>query len=111
MKINNLIRAIECSEKAYQLYLTEKKYFQANRIYNANKFLYKKLQKFLVKNNVEELNNEIYLFLFHLDDWFLQFKHHSKTVKDLSDLFVFERITNGIGFPKDFKENLKKYNL
>lgn len=97
-----LIQAIERSELAYQLYLEEKKYFQAIRIYNSNKLIYSILESILIEENSFD-RNKIINYIFHLDDWFSQF---NETVESrsfvLNETFVFERIEGMFPFPKDF---------
>ena len=107
--LRNLIKAIERSDLAYKLYLNDKKYFQAIRIYNSNKMIYTILESMLLEDNSLD-NKKIIDFLFHLDDWFSQFnetvKSHSYSLKDT---FVFERIEGMFPFPKDFISELNDY--
>lgn len=103
---NKLLRAIQRSEFAYSAYLKNKRYFQAIRIYNANKVVYGLLEEFLFL--CEEKDIEIVCnYLFHLEDWFNQFENKNKEEKmELSSEFVFERLENAVPFPKDFKDKL-----
>lgn len=105
--ITKFIRAIERSELAYQFYLKEKKFFQAIRLYNSNLFVYSILESLLLEDDSIDKNTLI-CYLFHLDDWFSQFK---KTVEAhpfaLDDRFVFERIEGMFPFPKDLISELK----
>lgn len=99
---SNLIQAIERSDLAYQLYLKEKKYFQAIRIYNSNKLIYSILESILIEENSLD-KNEIINFIFHLDDWFSQFNETFESRSfALNEIFVFERIDGMFPFPKDF---------
>ena len=104
---SNLIQALERSELAYQLYLKDKMYFQAFRIYNSNILVYDILESMLLENN--ELDKKsIIKFLFHLDDWFSQFNEAVKSHSfALNDTFVFERVEGMFPFPKDFISELK----
>ena len=100
--ITQLIRAIERSELAYQLYLKEKKYFQAIRIYNSNKMIYTILESMLLEDNSLD-KKKIVDFLFHLDDWFSQFNETLESRSFvLNETFVFDRIEGMFPFPKDF---------
>lgn len=105
--LNKLIKAIERSEMAYQLYFNDKKYFKAIRIYHSNKLIYTILESLLLEdNNLDK--EDIIKFLFHLDDWFSQFndKVESRLV-ELNETFVFERIEGMFSFPKDFISEIK----
>jgi hypothetical protein len=105
--ITKLIRVIERSELAYQLYLKEKKYFQAIRIYNSNKMIYTILESMLLEDNSLD-KKKIVDFLFHLDDWFSQFNETLESRSFvLNEMFVFERIEGMFPFPKDFVLMLK----
>ena len=105
--LRNLIQAIERSEFAYQLYLKDKKYFQAIRIYSSNKLIYNILESMLLEDNGLD-KKKIINFLFHLDDWFSQFNEAVESRSfGLNDTFVFERIEGMFPFPKDFISELK----
>lgn len=105
--IKKLIRAIERSELAYQLYQKEKKYFQAIRIYNSNKLIYSILESILIEENGLD-KNMIVKFIFHLDDWFSKFNETLESRSFLlNEKFVFERIEGMFPFPKDFVLMLK----
>jgi len=102
--INKLLRALERSEKAYSLYLQDKKYFQALRIFNANKIIYELLNEYIFicdKDNVSETIE----YIFHLEDWFNQFE--SEKSHGLYSVFVFQRLEGSIAFPKKFKNSLQ----
>jgi hypothetical protein len=105
--LSKLTQAIERSELAYQLYIKEKKFFQAIRIYNSNKLIYSILESILIEE-ISLDKKTIINFIFHLDDWFSQF---DKTLEyqsiELNDTFVFERIEGMFPFPKDFVIILK----
>lgn len=103
-----IIRAIERSNLAYKLYLEDKKYYLAKRIYKSNLKLYNLLEEFLYN---EEFGNveEVLLFLFHLEDWFEQFKTLELSLGDTLNLeseFVFNRLKHSPKFPSHF---LNKY--
>ncbi|AZA85006.1 hypothetical protein C1637_22260 [Chryseobacterium lactis] len=104
MTINNkLLRALDRSEKAYALYLHNKKYFQALRIYNANKNIYELLNEYIY--TCEEKDTPLVIeYIFHLEDWFNQFETEEST--NLADVFVFHRLEGAISFPKNFKNIL-----
>lgn len=103
---SKLLRAIQRSEFAYSAYIENKKYFQALRIYKANKIIYDLLEEYLLlcdEKDIELVCN----YLFHLEDWFNQFDEKSKGINmELSSKFVFERLNYAIPFPKDFKNRL-----
>lgn len=106
--IKNLLNAIERSENAYKMYLDEKKYFQAIRIFNSNKLVYSILESMLIEDN--GLNKkEIINYIFHLDDWFSQFNELKISSSiGLNETFVFERIEGMIPFPINFILYLNK---
>jgi len=106
--MNNKIKiTLLRTNQAYKLYARNKKYYQAKRIYKANKKLYKLLNEFLFEetSNKEETLN----FIFHLEDWFEQFKEQEKLLGDsltLDSEFVFLRKKESPSFPLDYKKNL-----
>jgi hypothetical protein len=105
--LSKLIQAIERSELAYQLYLNDKKYFKAIRIYNSNKLIYTILESMLLEDNNLDKKN-IINFLFHLDDWFSQFTDTVESLSfELNETFVFERVEGMFPFPNDFISELK----
>lgn len=99
-----LYRAILRSEHAYTSYLEHRQYVQALRIYKANQEVYTLLTEYLYSCE-EQLIAEVIQYLFHLEDWFEQF-HAAQVGKKLEDLFVFQRLENGIAYPKGFKDYL-----
>lgn len=101
---NKLKRAIHRSERAYQAYLENKKYFQALRIYLANEVVYDLLNQFIFECEESELSL-VEEYIFHLEDWFYQFEKESEQ-KDLEDEFVFDRLENSFSFPSQFKKVL-----
>lgn len=102
-----LIKSIDRSEFAYKLYSETKMFYQAQRIYKANKLIYSQLQKYFHK--CENHNNESILnYIFHLEDWFTQFELLEKINQpNLEDIFIFERLKKSIPYPVTFKEFLK----
>ncbi|NBC57066.1 MAG: hypothetical protein GVY05_02110 [Bacteroidetes bacterium] len=101
-----LERAILRSEAAYALYISQKKYHQALHIYKANLRVYELLLEYAEFCSSSNLNL-VFEYIFHLEDWFVQFKNQEKEVTSLEDLFVFSRLLNGIPYPKTFKQLLK----
>jgi hypothetical protein len=97
---------IERSQRAYSLYCVNKNYVQALRIFRANIEIY----NLLISNCEVWLQPQpIIDYLFHLEDWFEQFKNLEKNMSPkLEDEFIFERIDTSIPFPKDILKNLKK---
>jgi len=99
-----LLKAIERSEVAYQIYLTGRRYGQALKIYQENQVVCELLKEYLhtcEKADADATNN----YLAHLEGWFHQFEQEQVN-KQPDDVFVFERSANGIAFPKDFKNRL-----
>lgn len=104
---NKLLKSIERTQFAYKLYLKNKKYIQANRLYNANKEIYNLLQEFLYECKPEE-SEVVCQYIFHLEDWFLQFDSAKETIQKLDESFVFLRLDGGIPFPVEILEILRK---
>jgi len=106
IKETEILRAIMRSESAYAYYIDQKRYHQALRIYRANKMLYNLLSMYS-SNCSEELLQPVFDYIFHLEDWFEQFKSLKKSNPGLEDTFVFEKLEYGISYPKDFKQLIK----
>lgn len=102
---NKLKRAMNRSENAYMLYIHEKKYFQALRIYQANKIVYELLNEYIFECNEIHLKL-VYEYLYHLEDWFAQFENEKLSVEDLNQSFAFQSLEGSIRFPKDFKSTI-----
>ncbi|AUC14173.1 hypothetical protein BTO06_02970 [Tenacibaculum sp. SZ-18] len=108
MGIINKIKIIkDRSEFAYQEYLKNKKYYQAKRIYNANTELMAILKEFqfLCDNNIIE---DLYRCIFHLEDWFLQFEKLESGIHNLDEDFVFTRLEYSFEFPSEFFNKLNE---
>jgi hypothetical protein len=103
-----LLRAVLRTESAYEYYIKHKRYHQAIRIYQANRTLYDFLCMYSLDCN-EEILDLVFDYIFHLEDWFAQFKRLKKTNPRLEDSFEFEKLENSISYPKDFKHFLKSY--
>ena len=105
-----IIKKIEILSKrsqfAYQEYLKGKKYYQAKRIFNANKELLELLKEFQFVCD-SDLLEIVYSYIFHLEDWFLQFEEKEKQVTNLEEEFVFFRFDNSFSFPSEFYEKIK----
>ena len=95
------------SEYAYREYLKEKKYYQAKRIYNVNKELLEMLKEFQYMCE-PSLLDLVCVYIFHLEDWFLQFEINEEKVSHLEDNFVFSRLNYSFSFPTEFYEKIKK---
>ena len=106
MTNEKLIRAIERSQNAYQLYLKEKKYYQALRIFAANEKVYELLNIYIYECD-EEMLSDIIAYLFHLEDWFNQFLFLESQNPGLEDVFIFNRFNQSPSFPKNFFKALK----
>ena len=96
-----IIRSILRSTSAYNLYREDKMYYQALRIFSANKKTYKLLVQYSYDCD-EAILKEVYNYIFHLEDWFNQFHKHTDKPIELEVEFVFERLKNSIPFPSDF---------
>jgi hypothetical protein len=104
--LSKIIFNHERSKRAYNLYFANKNYAQALRIFKANVEIYN-----LIISNCEvwSQTEPIIDYLFHLEDWFEQFKNLEKTISPkLEDKFVFERMDTYIPFPKDILQYLIK---
>lgn len=102
---NKLSRAINRSQKAYSLYLEEKLYFQALRIYKSNLIVYDLLEEYILECE-EAYLDEVINFIFHLEDWFESFHLAQTNMPALDDSFVFERLRNSPPFPSNFVKNI-----
>jgi hypothetical protein len=100
-----ILRAVERSTEAYNLYKEHKMYYQALRIYKANTRVYELLVQFSSSCD-EAIVQDVNHFIFHLEDWFEQFNKFAKQTVQLEDVFVFERLKNSIPFPSDFIDKL-----
>ena len=98
---HKLRKTILHSQAAYEEYKAAKLYFQALRIYKANKKIYKLLDKYKFYADSETII-EVFNYLFHLDDWFLQFEALENKNPNLEDEFIFVRFEKSIPFPKTF---------
>lgn len=104
--LSKIIFNHERSQKAYSLYCANKNYAQSLRIFRANVEIYN-----LIISNCEVWRQAqpIIDYLFHLEDWFEQFKNLEKTITPkLEDKFIFERMDTSIPFPKDILQYLIK---
>lgn len=102
----HLAFAIERSQLAYNLYVEDKMYYQAMRIYNANTRIYELLERYLYEVDTKG-KEEVCDYLFHLEDWFAQFDKQVETLQpELEDEFIFERLTKSKAYPKNFYNNL-----
>lgn len=99
--ITKLQIAIGRSQAAYNLYVPEKKYFQALRIKSANLNVYEILEIYLYECDETE-KEAVQRYIFHLEDWLNQFAELERTEPDLESEFVFERFKNSPEFPKTF---------
>ncbi|MFM9825244.1 hypothetical protein [Flavobacterium sp.] len=96
-----IIREIQRSTNAYELYKEDKMYYQALRIFSANKKIYKLLVQYSYDCE-EGILKDVYNYIFHLEDWFNQFNKYADNTIELEAEFVFERLKNSIPFPSDF---------
>ncbi len=103
----DLKRSIIRSEMAYELYLKEKLFFKANRIYLANKTVYAALQEYIKICDLGELQG-ILEYTYHLEDWFMQFEYERMKIESPNTVFSFKSWTGSISFPKLVIEKLKQ---
>ena len=89
------------STSAYNLYREDRMYYQALRIFSANKKTYKLLVQYSYDCD-EAILKEVHNYIFHLEDWFNQFNKYANNTIELETEFVFERLKNSIPFPSDF---------
>ena len=109
-EIPALIFHIERSQLAYSLYVEEKKFFQALRIYKANKEIYALLTRCAYLWN-DSIRGRIFEYLFHLEDWFEQFDDLRNSQSfDLEDKFVFNRLPGSIPYPGAIIDIISKIN-
>src|SRR5690606_31958547 len=102
---SDLLRSIIRSELAYEYYLEHRKYFQALRIYRANKEVYRLLNQYFYCCE-EKILEDVINYLFHLEDWFHQFKSINAAGYELDAVFMFERLEHSLAFPRNFKSLL-----
>ena len=88
--LSKIMFNLERSQRAYSLYCVNKNYVQALRIFRDNIENY----NLLISNCEVWLQSQpIIDYLFHLEDWFEQFKNLEKNMSPkLEDEFIFERI-------------------
>lgn len=107
MKIEKkLLRAILRTEAAYTSYVESKRFHQALRIFSANQYIYEVLCNYSLECPIEFLE-EVFNYIFHLEDWFAQFESLMVSKPQLEDVFVFNNLQFGIHYPRNFKELLQ----
>jgi hypothetical protein len=91
--------AIHRSQLAYGFYSNNKLYYNALKIYKANQEIYDLLNKYIyICDN--EILDVILSYIFHLEDWFEQFKDLELKISKLDEQFVFIRFEDSPAFPK-----------
>lgn len=103
-------RSVRRSEKAYQLYLENRMYYQALRIFKANILVYELLEEFLFECENSEVDIVID-YLYHLEDWFENFESSKRAEIELEEKFAFERLENSLPYPEGFLEKILKNNV
>lgn len=101
--INNINRA----EASYKIYCKIPNYHHAMHILHANEKIYSCLNLLLEDPKHLEHREEIFNYLFHLEDWFLQFRSLEKGITDLEQEFKFMPLENAIAYPKCFLRTLE----
>lgn len=100
---------IKRSELAYRFYCENKKYHHALHIFYANKIIYDELNNLLQENGLDEsVLESIFNYLFHLEDWFLQFSILEEGIEDPQHVFSFLPLEDSIPYPTEFLEAIKK---
>lgn len=107
---SDLARAIRRSERAYQGYVEDRRYFQAARIYYANLVVYQLLEAYLLVCPEEEVD-QVCDYIYHLEDWIAQFECSQGDVAVPTEKFVFHRWEGAVAFPNAFVSELKKIIL
>jgi hypothetical protein len=72
-QILKIKRATHRSQLAYSSYCQNKLYFKALRIHKANQEVYDLLSKYIYKCD-DAIIDVVVSYIFHLEDWFEQFK-------------------------------------
>lgn len=108
-KYTTLKNNIKRSEIAYQVYCKNKNYHHALHIFNANKIIYDELNDLLKERDLSNRLLELIVnYLFHLEDWFLQFSVLEREVDSPQQTFSFLPLDNSIPYPSEFLEVIKK---
>lgn len=103
---NSLRKAIQRSNKAYELYIEAPVYLQALRIYEANQEVYALLLTYYYEEDIKDHSLTLQ-YIYHLEDWFHQFvAFEESNGPALEDNFVFIRLKNAIPYPKEFITSL-----
>lgn len=104
-----LTNNIKRSELAYRLYCENKKYHQALHIFYANQIVYDELNGLLEKEGLSDSMLKATInYLFHLEDWFLQFSILEEYIKDPQHTFSFLPLEYSMSYPTNFLEVIKK---
>ena len=98
---NKIKRAVHRSQLAYGFYSKNKLYYKALRIHKANQEVYDLLSEFTYECDNEVLDIVV-SYIFHLEDWFEQFKVLELNMPKLNDEFIFMRFEDSPAFPKNF---------
>ena len=105
--LHNLINNMQRAEVAYQKYKICPNYHHAKHIYHANKTIYEELNKLLSQPaNFSYDIKQVIDYIFHLEDWFLQFEKLEGSIEDLEQEFIFMPFKSFISFPQNFKESI-----
>lgn len=104
-----LTNNIRRSELAYRAYCKNKNYHHALHIFHANEVVYDELNALLKgKDLSNKLLEETANYLFHLEDWFLQFSILERETHKPEQNFSFLALKGGIAYPSDFLEMINK---
>lgn len=103
-----LINNIKRSEFAYKAYQNDKNYHHALHIFYANEIIYSELTDLLrQKDLADNILESIFNYLFHLEDWFLQFTILEQDESNPEQDFIFGALKNTTSYPADFVKELK----
>ena len=96
-----LANNIKRSELAYRLYCENTKYHQALHIFHANQIVYDELNFLLEKEGLSDSVLKATInYLFHLEDWFLQFSMLEKKIESPQQDFSFLPLDDNIPYVK-----------
>lgn len=106
-KYTALINNIQRSQLAYELYSKCPNYHHAMHIFRANEKVYDCLNNLLQLDTINsQMSKKVFNYLFHLEDWFLQFSIMEEQVENIEGKFSFDPLQNNIAYPSDFLESL-----
>lgn len=104
-KVSDFKIQIARTQSTYEIYKANPIYINANRIYKANRYLYKLTESLIF--DVPNLAEEIVKLIWHLDDWILLYeKKVSKDKPNINDVFIFDTNDNYMRYPKEIIDKI-----